>query len=121
MAIAYSSPSLEPSPRPTCFRIPSHTTARPPRQARALIALRHPGPRAWGVYKFIAMNSDKALFGHLLAVQGEAPSTVNVIMSHRLLGTYLDKGEFEAALFSVVQNANEVDDEIKEAPRDFVG
>ena len=67
-------------------------------------------PPVEGLFRFLALNADAALFGHLGAVEREG--VVDVLFSHRLLADSLDKEELEQTVAVVATTANEVDDVI---------
>lgn len=69
-------------------------------------------PSSSDVFRLVATHADASLFGHLLAI--EEGGSVTVVLAHRLLGNFLDKMEFEAAVQVVAEAADEIDDEVKE-------
>jgi hypothetical protein len=69
-------------------------------------------PPSEPLFRFVALNADAALFGHLAAL--ERDDVVDIVFSHRLLADYLDKQELQRAVVAVATSANEVDDIIKD-------
>ena len=67
-------------------------------------------PPSEALFRFLALNPDAALFGHLGAVEREG--VIDVLFSHRLLADSLDKEELEQTVATVATTANEVDDVI---------
>lgn len=69
-------------------------------------------PPSEELFRFVALNADAALFGHLGAL--ERDNVVDIVFSHRLLADYLDKQELKRAVVAVATSADEVDDIIKD-------
>ena len=67
-------------------------------------------PPSEDLFRFLALNADAALFGHLGAADREG--VIDVLFSHRLLADSLDKEELERTVATVATTANEVDDVI---------
>ncbi len=64
------------------------------------------------LFQYIATNSDSYIFGHLSAQ--EKDDGVMVMLTHNLLGEFLDQDELKWALYAIAKTADEIDDEIKE-------
>ena len=64
-------------------------------------------------YKWFALNSDIAPFG-ALKLAGRENGQVDVMIAHRLLGTYIDLPELQGALFYITQTADAIDEQVKE-------
>lgn len=64
-------------------------------------------------YKWFALNSDIAPFGSL-KLAGRENGQVDVMISHRLLGTFIDLPELQGALFFITQTADAIDEQVKE-------
>jgi hypothetical protein len=78
-------------------------------------------PILWGVepapalYEWIARQGGSYYFGHVVAYDdNSAPGKVFLMMSHTLLGDYLDEGELSATLYAMLGTADRLDDELKE-------
>ena len=69
-------------------------------------------PPSEQLFRFLALNADAALFGHLGAVEREG--VVDIVFSHRLLGDHLGTEELKRTVATVAGAANEVDDVITE-------
>jgi hypothetical protein len=67
-------------------------------------------PPSQQLFRFLALNADAALFGHLGAI--ERDEVVDVVFSHRLLGDHLDAEELKRTVATIAGAANEVDDVI---------
>jgi hypothetical protein len=70
-------------------------------------------PASPALFEYIATNSDNWLFGHLSAARDDETGGVNVLMTHRLLGDYLDAEELLSAVIGIVMTAEDLDDELK--------
>jgi hypothetical protein len=67
------------------------------------------------VFEWIAREGGKFYFGHVTAYDDtSAPGKVFLLMSHTLLGDYLDEEELHWALYTLLQTADKLDDELKE-------
>lgn len=67
------------------------------------------------LYEWIAREGGKYFFGHVTAYDdSSAPGKLFLMMSHTLLGDYLDEEELHWALHAVVGTADRLDDELKE-------
>lgn len=69
-------------------------------------------PASEELFRYIALNSNTWMFGHLGA--SERDGRVLVTLSHRLLGEHLQLEELKAAAYSVAFTADQIDDEVKE-------
>ena len=69
-----------------------------------------PSPELW---EYVAKNTDNWIFGHLSAEPTD-DGTVTLILSHRLLGDYLDPEELKTAVGGIAVSADEVDDELRQ-------
>jgi hypothetical protein len=65
------------------------------------------------LYEYVALNADNLVFGHLsVKPDDDVPGTGYVLLSHRLLGDFLDPPEFKDALLAVAGSGEELDDQI---------
>ena len=64
------------------------------------------------LYKYIALHSDDYIFGHLSL--SERNDLGLVMLSHTLLGDYLDAEELHSAVGAVAGTADSMDDELQE-------
>ena len=65
------------------------------------------------LFEFIARQS--YYFGHVTAHDdSSAPGKLFLLMSHTLLGDYLDEEELSSALYAILGTADKLDDELKE-------
>jgi hypothetical protein len=62
--------------------------------------------------KWVALHSDDYLFGHFSLYQRES-GEIDLYLSHRLLGDYLDEAEVEVAVSWMLSTANDVDEELQ--------
>jgi hypothetical protein len=66
------------------------------------------------VFEWIAREGGKFYFGHVTAYDdSSAPGKLFLMMSHTLLGDYLDEEELHWALYTLLQTADKLDDELK--------
>lgn len=65
------------------------------------------------LYEFVATQSDGFIFGHLSLHVDDASNTGMVLLSHRLLGDYLDEDELMYAVGGLVGSADSIDDDLK--------
>jgi hypothetical protein len=65
------------------------------------------------LYEWVARNGGSRWFGHVEVYDDEEPGTVYLMMSHTLLGDYLDERELDTAMGSVLTCADEWDDELQ--------
>jgi len=66
------------------------------------------------LYEWIAREGGKYYFGHVTAYDdSSAPGKLFLNMSHTLLGDYLDEEELHWALYSLLNTADKLDDELK--------
>lgn len=67
------------------------------------------------VFEWIAKNGTKYFFGHVAAYDdSSAPGKLFLMMSHTLLGDYLDEEELHWALYTLLQTADQLDDELQQ-------
>ena len=67
------------------------------------------------LFEWVAREGGKFFFGHVTAYDDtSAPGKVFLLMSHTLLGDYLDEEELHWALYTLLQTADKLDDELKE-------
>ena len=67
------------------------------------------------VFEWIARQGGNYYFGHVVAYDdNDAPGKLFLLMSHTLLGDYLDEEELSSALYGVLGTADKLDDELKE-------
>lgn len=66
------------------------------------------------VFEWIAREGGKFYFGHVTAYDDStAPGKLFLLMSHTLLGDYLDEEELSSALYAMLGTADKLDDELK--------
>ena len=66
------------------------------------------------VYEWIARQGGKYYFGHVTAYDdSSSPGKLFLMMSHTLLGDYLDEEELHWALHTMLNTADGLDDELK--------
>lgn len=65
------------------------------------------------LFEWVARQGGSKWFGHV-EVHDEPGGTVFLLMSHSLLGDYLDEGELGVALFGVLGAADGWDDELQQ-------
>lgn len=70
-------------------------------------------PTSADLFEWVARNGGSRWFGHVEVHEVEESNTVNLIMSHTLLGDFLDAKELEAAMYTVLAAADGWDDELK--------
>ncbi len=70
-------------------------------------------PRSAELYEFLAMNSDHMIFGHLTLAAGESDDTGTLLVTHKLLGDYLDAEELMYAAVGVVGVADQIDEDLQ--------
>jgi hypothetical protein len=67
------------------------------------------------LYEWIAREGGKYYFGHVTAYDDTtAEGKLFLMMSHTLLGDYLDEEELHWALYAILGTADKLDDELKE-------
>jgi hypothetical protein len=69
-------------------------------------------PATSELFEYIATNANRYLFGHLSALRDD-DGTVGVLLTHELLGDFLDPDELKIAVGSVALTANDLGDEMK--------
>jgi hypothetical protein len=66
------------------------------------------------VYEWVARDGGKYYFGHVAVYDdSSAPGKLFLMMKHTLLGDYLDEEELHWALYTMLQTADQLDDELK--------
>ena len=66
------------------------------------------------LYEWIAREGGKYYFGHVAAYDDQsAPGKLFLMMKHTLLGDYLDEEELHWALYTMLNTADQLDDELK--------
>ncbi len=66
------------------------------------------------LFEYIAKQGGNYYFGHLSAHDDQsAPGKLFLLMSHTLLGDYLDEEELSSALYAMLNTADNLDDELK--------
>ncbi len=65
------------------------------------------------LYEWVARKGGSRWFGHVEVHDDKVPGTVYLLMSHTLLGDYIDERELEAAMWSVIGGADAWDDELQ--------
>lgn len=63
------------------------------------------------LYEHIATNADSYVFGHL-GLEARDDGTVDISLSHRILGDFLDEPELMHAVTALVQTADKLDDDL---------
>ena len=67
------------------------------------------------LFEWIARQGGAYYFGHVVAYDdNSAPGKLFLMMSHTLLGDYLDEAELSATLYAMLGTADRLDDELKE-------
>lgn len=66
------------------------------------------------LYEWVARHGGSKLFGHVEVYDDEEPGTVYLVMSHTLLGDYLDEKELESGIMSVLFAADGWDEELQQ-------
>ncbi len=67
------------------------------------------------LFEWIAREGGNFFFGHISAHDDtSAPGKVFLLMSHTLLGDYLDEEELSSAMYGVLGTADKLDDELKQ-------
>jgi hypothetical protein len=67
------------------------------------------------LYEWVAREGGRYFFGHVVAYDDtSAAGKIFLMMSHTLLGDYLDEGELSGALYAMLGTADGLDDELKE-------
>lgn len=65
------------------------------------------------LFEWVARNGGSRWFGHVEVHDDSEPGTVYLLMSHTLLGDYIDEKELANALWSVLGAADAWDDELQ--------
>jgi hypothetical protein len=65
------------------------------------------------LYKYVALHSDDLVFGHLVLAEMD-DNTGMLLISHTLLGDYLDEDELLYAVYGVAGAADEFDDKLQQ-------
>jgi len=67
------------------------------------------------LFEWVAREGGNYFFGHV-TVQDDssAPGKLFLMMSHTLLGDFLDEGELSAAMYAMLGTADRLDDELKQ-------
>lgn len=67
------------------------------------------------LFEWVAREGADYLFGHVVVMDDEdEPGTLFLLMTHTLLGDYVDEGELSAALWGVLGTADELDDQLQD-------
>jgi hypothetical protein len=67
------------------------------------------------LYEWIAREGGNYFFGHVSAHDDStSPGKLFLVMSHGLLGDYLDEEELSSAMYAVMGTADKLDDELKD-------
>ena len=69
-------------------------------------------PPSEDLFRFVALNADASLLGHLGAIEREG--VIDIVFSHRLLADSLGTAELKRTVATVATAANEIDDVITE-------
>jgi hypothetical protein len=65
------------------------------------------------LFEWVAREGGSRWFGHVEVHDNQEPGKVNLMMSHTLLGDYLDEKELESAMWGVLGAADEWDDQLQ--------
>jgi hypothetical protein len=65
------------------------------------------------LFEWVARQGGSRWIGHVEVHDDEQPGTVYLLMSHTLLGDYLDEKELAAGMFGVLSSADTWDDELQ--------
>lgn len=65
------------------------------------------------LYEWVARNGGSRWFGHVEVHDDKEPGTVYLLMSHTLLGDFLDERELGAAMYGVLAGSDEWDDQLQ--------
>jgi hypothetical protein len=65
------------------------------------------------LYEWVARKGGSRWFGHVEVYDDKEPGTVYLMMSHTLLGDYLDEKELEVGMYAVLSAADSWDDELQ--------
>jgi hypothetical protein len=65
------------------------------------------------LYEWVARKGGSKWFGHVEVHDQEESGHVLLLMSHTLLGDFLDEDELASAMFTVMEGADEFDDELQ--------
>ena len=63
------------------------------------------------LFEFVAIHADDYVFGHLNASRRD--DSIDIFLSHTLLGDYLDEAELDSAVGVLLGVADKLDDELK--------
>lgn len=63
------------------------------------------------LFEHVALTSDSFVFGHL-GLDARDDGTVDISLSHRILGNYLDEPELMHAVMALVRTADQLDDDL---------
>ena len=67
------------------------------------------------LFKWVAMEGSRYFFGHLRVMEDNPDrGGVFIVFTHTLLGDYLDQKELEHAVWSVLNTADSLDDELQQ-------
>jgi hypothetical protein len=66
------------------------------------------------LFEWVARNGGSRWFGHIEVLNHDEPDLVYLMMSHTLLGDYLDEKELETGLYAVLSAADGWDDELQQ-------
>lgn len=70
-------------------------------------------PRSPELYEFVVRKADHMIFGHLTLADGDTDDTGTLLVTHKLLGDYLDSDELMYAAIGVVGTADQVDEDLQ--------
>jgi hypothetical protein len=66
------------------------------------------------LYEWVAREGGNYFFGHVSAHEDStSPGKLFLVMSHGLLGDYLDEEELSSAMYAIMGTADKLDDELK--------
>ena len=64
------------------------------------------------LFRHVALHADDCRIGHLSAFENDRGS-VNLFITHTLLGDYLDEDELVSTVYMTLTTANDLDDELQ--------
>lgn len=74
------------------------------------IAVRGAAPSP-ALNEYVAYETDNYVFGHLSLVK-RSDGTVDINLSHRILGNYLDEGELMHSVIALAKTTDDLDDDL---------
>lgn len=68
--------------------------------------------RSAALYEWVALRNDDYIFGHLVVRESDHKSLASIWFTHNLLGDFLGEAELFAAIVSLLETADQLDDEV---------